>query len=533
MTALPLARRELEAEARRGFNYWLRVLGAGSVVAAFAITSLNLEVVPSRFGPFLFRALNSALSTAIWVLVPVLTADCISSEKREGTLGLLFLTPLTSRDIVLGKAMIHALRAATILVAALPILALPLILGGVGWLWTPRAALSHVASLLLALAAGLMASVGNSERTRAYVTAELFSALFFAISLFGQLLWRALGFWNILGGLTIVWLIAYARKQRQDSVGIGADFGRGMVAPVNQWGASGPPWLLYVVAALLVAPAYLAGDWFGATEVFVALAVLLLVVVTSARKLERSWQLELSAPPQPEWVKIFSSSEFWRTLFHWNKSRTLDRNPIAWLQEYSWTARLTKWGWCVLMLASEVVVVLSGYRFTFYQKVITAVIMVGLAFSASASFRRERQNGALELLLVAPLRPEQLIGGRLWGIWGQFLPAVSILYSCWLLAPYPATETSRLWQLFGLSSYMLVPVIGLRFSVSHLNFLVAWLATCALGLLVPWEAQLVWAHQGLAVFVILLVQATIATMALMQLYRSFCRREPTYQPTMP
>ena len=31
------------------------------------------------------------------------TADCVSEEKREGTLGLLFLTDLKSYDIVLGK----------------------------------------------------------------------------------------------------------------------------------------------------------------------------------------------------------------------------------------------------------------------------------------------------------------------------------------------------------------------------------------------------------------------------------------------
>ena len=31
------------------------------------------------------------------------TADCLSEEKREGTLGLLFLTDLTGYDVVLGK----------------------------------------------------------------------------------------------------------------------------------------------------------------------------------------------------------------------------------------------------------------------------------------------------------------------------------------------------------------------------------------------------------------------------------------------
>jgi ABC-type transport system involved in cytochrome c biogenesis permease component len=34
----------------------------------------------------------------------------VSSEKREGTLGLLFLTPLTGMDIVLGKMACHSLQ---------------------------------------------------------------------------------------------------------------------------------------------------------------------------------------------------------------------------------------------------------------------------------------------------------------------------------------------------------------------------------------------------------------------------------------
>ena len=35
----------------------------------------------------------------------LLTADCLSEEKREGTLGLLFLTDLKGYDVVLGKFM--------------------------------------------------------------------------------------------------------------------------------------------------------------------------------------------------------------------------------------------------------------------------------------------------------------------------------------------------------------------------------------------------------------------------------------------
>ena len=59
------------------------------------------------------------------------TADCLSEEKREGTLGLLFLTDLKGYDVVLGKLVATSLNGLYAVLAAVPILALPLLMGGV------------------------------------------------------------------------------------------------------------------------------------------------------------------------------------------------------------------------------------------------------------------------------------------------------------------------------------------------------------------------------------------------------------------
>ena len=55
----------------------------------------------------------------------------MSEEKREGTLGLLFLTDLRGFDVVLGKLVACSLRGAYGLVAALPVIGLALLMGGV------------------------------------------------------------------------------------------------------------------------------------------------------------------------------------------------------------------------------------------------------------------------------------------------------------------------------------------------------------------------------------------------------------------
>src|SRR5262245_11624606 len=59
------------------------------------------------------------------------TADCISREKREGTLPLLLLTRLSPAEILAQKTISTAAPFVSGLVAVLPLYALPVVLGGV------------------------------------------------------------------------------------------------------------------------------------------------------------------------------------------------------------------------------------------------------------------------------------------------------------------------------------------------------------------------------------------------------------------
>ena len=132
MIVLPVIARELRASARQPFTYYLRVLGVAVLLLASLLFGLHRGFAPG-FGRQLFAVLHCALFGAIWLLVPMLTADCISRERREGTLGLLFLTPLKGTDIVVAKGLAHGLRAVTLWLAVLPVLTIPFLLGGVSW----------------------------------------------------------------------------------------------------------------------------------------------------------------------------------------------------------------------------------------------------------------------------------------------------------------------------------------------------------------------------------------------------------------
>lgn len=452
----PVFGRELLAEARNPFNGWLRVLGAGVVLVAFVLGMVDQSGRAASVGSRLFHQLNGSLYLAIMIVGPILTADCISREKREGTLGLLFLTPLTGRGIVGGKSLIHIVRAFTIVLSALPLLLLPLLLGGVTSRDIVHYAFAHVGALLFALSAGLIASVRQTEWIRAVVQAELIG----------------------LGLLVIV-------------------------SPL-------PGLIRLVVAAI----------WFA------------WVIRSSGATLKAKWQEQTIAPPQPRWVKLFSTSEFWQSAFRWNKSRTLDRNPIAWLQEYSWTARLTKWGWVIVIFAGEFVAMLSG-RFYTWQQRLALLLGLGMAFSGAWSFRRERQSGALELLLVTPLKARHLLGGRIWGLWCHFFPALAILFVFWTLTPFARRghQPEIIW--LHAAIFLTLPFIGLYFSLWRAHFLVAWVLTIGIAILAPrFLFQLISGLTGKyfgaadwALYIVVAFQVILAGSAWWSLHRNLTTRQ--------
>jgi len=72
MNVWPVIHRELRAEARHTFNYWLRVLGASVLLLIVGIMMLDQQANAAKLGANLFGKLNTALFIAIWVLVPLL-----------------------------------------------------------------------------------------------------------------------------------------------------------------------------------------------------------------------------------------------------------------------------------------------------------------------------------------------------------------------------------------------------------------------------------------------------------------------------
>src|ERR1041384_7007161 len=158
MKLLPIVQRELRVAARRWSTYWVRTFVAALVVVACAwIVFANLGEPPHAVAQILFFSVaGGALLYSLLIGVRA-TADCLSEEKREGTLGLLFLTNLKGYDVVAGKLVANSLNGFYGLIAILPVVALALLMGGLTAAQIGCAALALVNAMFLSVCAGIFA----------------------------------------------------------------------------------------------------------------------------------------------------------------------------------------------------------------------------------------------------------------------------------------------------------------------------------------------------------------------------------------
>jgi ABC-type transport system involved in multi-copper enzyme maturation permease subunit len=151
---LSVIERELRVAARKPGTYWGRIVTAlvgAAIWWCIASGWSNIQMAGGGNVSFSFLAYLlylASLLSGLWF-----TADTLARERREGTLGLLFLTDLKTGELILGKFVGASLNAAFGLVAALPVLAVTFLLGGVtdGELIRVSLALCNVLFFSLAL----------------------------------------------------------------------------------------------------------------------------------------------------------------------------------------------------------------------------------------------------------------------------------------------------------------------------------------------------------------------------------------------
>jgi ABC-type transport system involved in cytochrome c biogenesis permease component len=417
MTFLPIVERELRLKSRRTFSYLSRCAVA-LVAALMSLGSISLSLSaggnPTEIGQNMFWAFSPVAFAYALLAGPIFTADCLSEEKREGTLGLLFLTDLKGYDVVLGKLVATSLPAAYSLLAAIPILALSFFLGGVtaGEFWRMTQVL--FTTLLFSLAAGLFISSISRNGRRAFLASAL------------------------------VILITVACAP------LGKDFS------TNFKGGWFVPLLLVpspLVAITLVSDGKyaIAAAEFARTLINLDMASLGLLVLASVL-LPRSWQERAVGTNTASETDPGAPGKHFSVPKRKTRSRKLlENDPAQWLAAYAslspalltvfWILSFTLWIAGFLELRSRSLPPQLVFLTVYF---LHASVKCWVAWEASRRFAEDRRSGALELLLTTPLNDRAILMGWLVGLKRRFIGPVILLLGMDLLLWWGAGDSAWL-----------------------------------------------------------------------------------------
>jgi hypothetical protein len=175
---LPIAERELRVASRNpkiSRARWIACLVFSGILAWF-LWAMR-EAFHQNGGGTAFLVITN-IALIVCMFSSNYTADAISSEKRGGTLGFLFLTDLKPRDVIFGKLAAVGLVTFYTLLGLIPILSILILMGGVTGQAIFQSALVLLNSLFFALAIGIWVSTKQWEQKKAFSACAWRTALF-------------------------------------------------------------------------------------------------------------------------------------------------------------------------------------------------------------------------------------------------------------------------------------------------------------------------------------------------------------------
>jgi ABC-type transport system involved in multi-copper enzyme maturation permease subunit len=393
MTLFPVIDRELRLASRERNTYRIRFLSAFLTIlfCAFSlwfVTLWNEQPIPPRG---LFIALAVIEFLFVLVIGFSLTADSVSEEKRESTLGLLFLTDLRGHDIIFGKFVGALTRGLYALIATIPVLALPLMLGGTDVFELGRTALTLMVTLLFSACIGMLFSTALTKGWTAYGLSA------FAIVLFAAILPIYGDFARRFGNQTV---LAQALEVLSPSYALAMCFKGSIGLSTNWWG-----WSVGTLAGLALG-----------------------MLAASSLLLPHVWK---DRPPKARRIDpraIYRRFKFGGAIRRRElRGRFLAINPVLWLARRE---RICNMGFLLFFAAVgvaaeyilrqiassrlpwEAVLVFGMLCWMGVAALLHAAILLRLPIVAAERFAEDRKTGALELLVSTPLTIREILRGH-------------------------------------------------------------------------------------------------------------------------
>ena len=435
MSFLPIAHRELISAARKRGTWIRRTLFFVTMlgIAAF-VTIDSASSSPARQGEQLFEVITACLVFYAATVGVHATADAFGWEKREGTLGLLFLTDLSGGDVVAGKLAAKATNAFYGLISMIPLLAMPLLLGGVRLERVVLTSVMLIATSLASLSIGLwVSSRSTNERRAMMLTLGLILAY-----LLGPVVMAAMSEEVFRGRAEDSWIYGVVSPL----------MGLIHVQVVTQGG--GPPW-----------PSHLWLYSLGFTLLVSALAI-----INAARHLPHSWSPELlearrkrkrvtgpdmpassGSPPTSIGSAFKANSELWKRRYAVRQRPLLNLHPYMWLGERFADKRLMA-AVVTLVVMALPVLFLSSYSMQMdfglvipFFYIVSFLLLVWMIAEPIVRLNEDRHAGALELVLTTPLQGPEIIRGmqrsmqRIFLVAGLLLVLIALVAHLFSLLP--------------------------------------------------------------------------------------------------
>ncbi len=371
-----------------------------SVVVMVWYAVLRRELGAGALGGELFAVTSFLAGCLALISGPLLTADVVASERREGTLGLLFLTDLRGWEVALGKLAASSVGAVFYLASMVPMLAVSMLLGGVSAGEYLRMVAWLASALGCSLALGLLASTMTTSARRAGGLAVL-------------LLLLAGGGVPLLGGIWYWWM---------DRNGAGGSEAAAIFDKVAGWAS--------------VVPAYFHAfdSGYARSAMYYQRGMAFTVGLGVASMAWASWRLARLAKDEGArgdegrvggwrgWLGGNGDAmEARREARRRRRARLLELGPMQWLAgRRGWR---DGWVWGVMALAvgvDGIVVWVEGlspelviWLWVITSMVLHVVLKAWMATEAPRQFHEDRRSGAMELLVTTPLRAEEMVTGRL------------------------------------------------------------------------------------------------------------------------
>jgi ABC-type transport system involved in multi-copper enzyme maturation permease subunit len=392
--------------SRRWQMYALRGLFVAILLGALAVvwlSELDDGPQPSRkrlaqVGEHFFYAIIGTQLALVLLAAPAATAGSICLDKARGVLAHLLITDLSDAEIVLGKLAARLLPVFGLLVAAMPVLFMGILLGGI----EPMALLGAFLVTLGVAVFGCM--------------------LAFTLSVWGtkthEVLLATYGIWILILLANPVWYFLAWLWQ----------FG----PPPDWFKMINPFWLALAPYSVpnstdLMEPAVYLGISVALSVVLAALVICRIRAVT----------IRQSSRPQQLRKGIFFTFDL-RKLTAWLPGPSLDGNPVLWREwrrkRPSLWARVIWSIYSVLAIVCCVVVInldanqARGFG-AFATALMVSVGMLLLSVSAVTVLAEERIRGSLDVLLATPISTAKIVWGKWWGTyrrvpWLVVLPAI-------------------------------------------------------------------------------------------------------------